>query len=174
MSNGIRMSAEVDLILTAIIAVQHEAGNVGKSGRNEYDGYNYAALIDYKRAYAPLLEKHGLGIIEGVPQTVAVEGGRTTSKGKSENAVFVSLETMIIHTSGQWVIVPMQGEGQDRADKSTYKGITGGRKYARACLLDLVTTDDPEADETVGVGNGAQDKPPKASAQDDGLIDDLI
>ena len=158
----------------ALLEAQKDMGAVAKSGENKYDKYSYANLADYNAVIKPALEAHGLVMYESVVSIKPVEGGRTTSKGNSENAIFVELDVTLAHSSGGVIIVKAAGEGQDRGDKALYKAITGARKYARACLFNLVTTDDPEGDETVGgeVKDTKATGQPKASAKnddDDGL-----
>ena len=71
--------------------------------------------------------------------------GRHAKDGTPQHAYAVSIFLRLVHKSGQWIEVESIGEGQDRGDKSTYKALTGARKYGVAMLLGLITTDDPEA-----------------------------
>lgn len=141
-------SPELDKIAPAIAAAQAELGPIAKSATNKFDNYKYATLGDYVAALAPVLAKHGLSVLTSTGGVVAHE--RTTTKGNKENAVTLALTLTILHVSGQFITLEGVGEGQDRADKSSYKAVTGGRKYALASAFGLATTDDPEKDETVG------------------------
>lgn len=151
-------SPALDLLAPALVAAQSEMRAIGKGGYNKYDGYAYATLEDYVRAVSPVLAKHGLSVITSVDDLHFVE--RTTSKGNKENGAAVKMSVILLHTSGQYMTAACVGEGQDRADKATYKAITGARKYALASIFGLATTDDPEGDESVGRSDTAQ---PKAS-----------
>ena len=150
-----RSSESIASIAPALILAQAEFRGVSKSGRNEYDRYDYANLEDYVRAVQPVLSAHGLSVLTSVSEVVTLPD-RTTQKGGTEHAVRVHLAVRILHTSGEWMDADAWGEGQDRADKALYKAITGGRKYALASVLGLATTDDPEADETTGQTTGPQ------------------
>ena len=143
-------SEQLDKLAPALVAAQAEMGKVTKAGRNDYDKYDYARLEDFVAVAGPVLAKHGLAMVSGA----AIAKGdvaRVTKKGNHENGTYVELDMVLLHESGQWLSVTSTGEGQDRADKGTYKAITGARKYGVAMVCGLVTTDDPEADETVGV-----------------------
>jgi hypothetical protein len=146
-------SEKITELAAAMAEAQAEFRAVGKSGENTYDRYSYANLDDYVRTVRPVLAKHGLSVMTGVSEVVALED-RTTSKGGKEHAVRVKLGVLITHKSGEWVEAEAWGEGQDRADKSVYKAITGARKYALASVFGLATSDDPEADEQVGRSEG--------------------
>ena len=138
-------SETLDKIGPAMAAAQAEFGTVGKSGANTFDGYDYAKLEDYVDVVQAVMQKHGLSLIVGTTQQFQIET-RQTKKGGQEYVVGVALEGMILHTSGQWVGVASQGQGQDRGDKGIYKAITGARKYLLASAFGLKTGDDPEND----------------------------
>lgn len=151
-------SATVSEVSKAITLAQAEFKGVGKSGNNTFDKYAYANLEDYVKAIKPVLIKHNLSVLTSVEEVVALED-RKTQKGGTEHAVRVKIIVRIVHTSGEWVEASAWGEGQDRADKAVYKAITGARKYGLASALGLATTDDPEADNSVGnsEGNGVSE-----------------
>ena len=153
-----KTSESIASIAPAIVKAAAAFSKVGKSGKNTYDKYDYANLDDYLSVAKPIMAEHGLCIITSAPELQIIEGGRQTSKGKPENAVTVRITLTLLHESGEWVAVEAWGEGQDRADKSTYKATTGARKYGVAMILGLVTTDDPEGDNNVG-GVGEDDAP---------------
>lgn len=142
-------SENVAKISAALVKAQAHFKAVGKSGENKFDKYSYANLEDYVKTVRPVLDQYGLSLVSSVEEVVALPD-RQTSNGKSEHAVRVKLVLRIVHDSGEWIEAVSWGEGQDRADKSVYKAITGARKYALASALGLATSDDPEADETVG------------------------
>jgi len=150
-------SDDISKIMPALVAAQSEFVAVSKGGDNKFDGYKYAKLEDYIKAAMPVLVKHKLAIITG--STSHTEASpRMTKKGDTQPAMMVEIELILTHESGQWISVKSVGEGQDRGDKSTYKALTGARKYGVAMLLGLITTDDPEASSP----NGHTNQPPSA------------
>lgn len=150
--------------LKALQKTQKEVVAIGKGGENTYDRYKYARLEDYYKAVRDVALSNDLVVFESVTEHDFVDG-RKTKKDENQYAARVKLSLYINHVqsgTGQEVVV--YGEGQDRADKATYKAITGARKYAYALAFNLVTTDDPEADHKVGLDDDSDKHGrPKAS-----------
>lgn len=142
-------SQTITKIAPALVKAQAEMKAAQKSGDNKFDKYRYSKLEDFFDAAKPILSKHGLALVIGNP-AVSTLSDRPTKNGGLEHACQVQVTATLIHESGEWIEAQGHGEGQDRADKSIYKAITGAKKYALAGLLAIPTTDDPEADESVG------------------------
>ena len=142
-----RTSETIVNITKALHSAQSEFCAVPKGGRNAHHGYNYARLEDILGAVSPVLAKHDLSLISGT-------GNIQVLDGRKGNAVLANLSVRLLHTSGEWIEVDSCGEGQDQTDKSVYKAITGARKYGIACLLNLTTSDDPEATDNNGKKTG--------------------
>ena len=150
-------SDSTDKIYPALLAAQKEFGGVEKGSHCDFGNYNYAKLEDYIKVAAPVLEEHKLAIVTGSNSFTVIDG-RLNKDGKPKSAVSVGITLRLIHESGQWIEVQSVGEGEDVGDKSTYKALTGARKYGVAMLLGLVTTDDPDG------GAGAKNKRQSAGA----------
>lgn len=142
----------IQSLAKALVKAQSQIKAAGKSGDNKFDKYSYAKLEDFMEAAKPVLSSNGLAVVFSTPEVVAMDD-RTTKNGGAEHAVRVRIEALLIHESGETLTTVGWGEGQDRADKSIYKAITGAKKYALAGLLSIPTSDDPESDETVGLSN---------------------
>lgn len=162
-----KTSESIKALAPALLAAQSEMGAVIKGGQNEHDNYSYATLNDYVAATKKILEKHDFSLVTSVNGVVPVDG-RVTSNGKPQYAMIVELSMRLIHKSGEWIEIESRGEGQDRADKSTYKAITGARKYAYAALFGLATADDPEGSDENGStkGNGGTGAPKNRPVDD--------
>ncbi len=145
----------------ALAKAQAEAGRVAKSGKNTFDRYSYANLEDYTAAVKPILAAHGISMLASTHEINGLDD-RPTKSGGVEHAVRLCLSVRLLHTSGEWIEIHATGEGQDRADKAVYKANTGARKYAAAMVLNLATTDDPEATERPD-GDAPPAKPKRAS-----------
>lgn len=163
-----KTSDSITNLASALAKMQAELGIISKSGENKFDKYTYATLEDYIKGTRDTLSKYGFFLIASV-ESLTQLSDRTTRNGGLEHAVQISLTIRLIHQSGEWVETRCIGEGQDRADKAVYKAITGARKYAIASVLGLATSDDPEADERVGLNDTTTNK--KAYKH---IIEDMI
>ena len=125
-----------------------------KSGDNKFDKYHYAKLEDFIEVAKPIMSELGLALVISADELIPLDD-RKTKAGGEEHAVRVKLTGTLYYKDGTSIVSHCYGEGQDRADKSIYKAITGGKKYLMAGLFQIPTTDDPEADETVGAAPAA-------------------
>jgi hypothetical protein len=159
-----RTSDSITSISKALAAMQAEFTTITKSGENKFDRYTYANLEDYIKGTRDILTKHAFFIVSSVEKIERLPD-RPTQKGGLEHAVQIRLLMRLVHESGEWIEISCAGEGQDRADKAAYKAITGARKYGMATLLGLATSDDPEADEKVGLA------PKQVAAKQEAKVD---
>lgn len=124
------------------------ANDLGKSGNNSYDNYQYSTIGDYVRVVEKAFSQVGLVFVSSVEGYTILP----PREGKTvQNAVALTLAWSIIDSeTGEKIEGKSAGEAQDRGDKALYKAITGARKYALCCALNLHSEgDDPEADEKV-------------------------
>lgn len=168
-----KTSEAITNISSALAKMQPELNVISKSGENKFDRYTYATLEDYIRGTRDIMSKHGFFMVASVEKLEQLLD-RPTRNGNIEHAVQINLTVRLIHQSGEWIEISCIGEGQDRADKAVYKAITGARKYAIASLLGLATSDDPEADETVGLSSSSAAESAKPSKHIiEGMISNL-
>lgn len=152
---GVSMSCPLSFTHTpklaaALVEAQKVIKAAAKSTENKFDKYHYSKLEDFYDTAKPVLAQLGLAIVFQVEECETL-AGRTTKSGGTEQAVRVRISGTLVHSSGESQTVIGYGEGQDRADKAIYKAITGAKKYMLAGLLAIPTSDDPEADEKVGL-----------------------
>jgi hypothetical protein len=142
-----RHSPDITKLMEALVKAKAKMGAVPMSGENKFDKYVYSKLVDYLLVCdAPLVQ---FGIM---PQFTTMERtrleDRSTKGGAMEHCTEVKLCLRLTHVSGQWMEFEGYGEGQDRADKSLYKGTTGARKYLLGMALNLASGEgDPEGTE---------------------------
>ncbi len=138
----------------ALAKAQAEARAAFKSGDNKFHRYTYAKYEDIAAACKPVMTDNGLAVLFTADELVPLDDRMVgQNNDKAEHAVRIKVSARLLHASGEWMESSAWGEGQDAADKAPYKAMTGAKKYLLAGLFAIPTTDDPEADETVG-GNG--------------------
>jgi len=113
----------------ALSKFQGDSKNALKSSSGH--GYNYAdlaAILDQSRE---LLSANGLSVVQ---MPCAAEAGS------------VGVETMIMHSSGQWVeqsySMPIPENKRNSAAQNTGSAITYARRYALAAALGIAQTDE--------------------------------
>ncbi len=142
------------------------ANDLGKSGNNSYDNYQYSTIGDYVRVVEKAFSQVGLVFVSSVEDYTILP----PREGKTvQNAVALTLAWSIIDSeSGEKIEGKSAGEAQDRGDKALYKAITGARKYALCCALNLHSEgDDPEADEKVSSDTAPAKAPVKPTPKKD-------
>lgn len=113
-----------------------------KSG-GEYS-YKYADLADaWDVARAPLSE-NGLSVVQ--------------SPGQFERGT-LSVTTMLLHTSGQWMRSTLAIDARDATPQGMGTAITYARRYGLASMIGLVTDDDTDAQEHT---SGREQRPAQA------------
>jgi hypothetical protein len=129
-------------LLAAMREARNAMGEVAKSGRNDFDRYDYSTLRDYINGCEVGLAKHGLLLVVHGQEPTWFE----TGSEKMKQGVRVKIEGHLYHTSGESMPCSAWGEAWDKGDKSLYKAVTGARKYLIASLFNIYTGDDPEID----------------------------
>jgi len=125
-----KQSGELNLIIKALSEANAEIINPKNTAVNPFFKKKYAPLDSIVSQVRPILTKHGLVIIQNV----------------STDDRFVSIETGIYHTSGQFII---SDKLQMSAEKATAQGqgsaITYGRRYQLSAFLNISSEDDDDA-----------------------------
>lgn len=106
--------------------------------------YKYADLADaWDVARAPLSE-NGLSVVQ--------------SPGQFERGT-LSVTTMLLHTSGQWMRSTLAIDARDATPQGMGTAITYARRYGLASMIGLVTDDDTDAQEHT---SGREQRPAQA------------
>lgn len=114
----------------AIAAVSRDVQAVGKSGRNDEDGYSFRTIDDVMTALNPALAKHGVHIAPKVLTHHAIERSSGTSPMHVMRLVELEVRFRIYGPNGDRVDVTTWGEGLDSSDKATSKAHTAALKNA--------------------------------------------
>lgn len=91
--------------------------------------YKYATLPDILQAARPVLASHGLAVIQNA------------SEGHGDN---VDIATMIIHNSGEYLILDALPMPMGHTAQETGSAITYGRRYQLLAALGLAADDDDD------------------------------
>ena len=132
---GIKMekSLEINELAAAMSALMADVENAGKD-KISY-GFKYADLAQILSIVRPVLAKHGLAVSQH-PQI-------------DEQATSVSVETIVMHKSGQYMssvlsMPAVAGKGMSAA-QAVGSIITYARRYALAAVLSISQEDDDGA-----------------------------
>jgi len=150
-------SESIAHLAVALVAVQAELKGVAKDSSNTEFRSSYVSLDAIIGASRPVLTKHGLAVVQGATTPHTDEAGQVAA---------IVVESMLVHTSGEWLIstavMPVVGrmlKGGGRAAVDPQSGgsaLTYGRRYSLSALLCLSTDEDDDAT--------LASKPPKRQA----------
>jgi len=137
-------SESINECSAALSAAQGEFKDASKS--KEGFGYSYADLADVLEIVRPVISKHGLSLMQFVIDAPPRNVGDADAQG-----LYVSVETMLSHKSGQWVssvfTMPVEiktsKQGKQTLSVAQCIGmtITYARRYAATALLGIAQTD---------------------------------
>ena len=127
-------SESIDKVAAAIVAVQAEIRNPIKDATNPHFKSGFASLPAILSYVRPVLEKHGLAVL----QVAAGEDGRA------------GCATVLLHRSGQFIasdVLLMK----DRKDDAQGLGsaLTYSRRYSLCALLNIAADDDDDGNQAV-------------------------
>ncbi len=153
----LRMSEEIGELAKALAAAQAEFQDVVKDKKGY--NYKYSDLASVLQACRPQLAKQGIAIVQ---RPLPTDGTKAR------------IETMLIHTSGQWIsgelhIVPAKADPQGIGSVITY-----ARRYSIQGMVGLASEDDDAASVSQPQG-GKQRKidPPKPSKKTPATDDEI-
>lgn len=115
--------------LAAVSAELAQHGGVGKTRRNEVQGYQFRGIDEVMNAVAPLLGKHRLLILPRMVNRSVTE--RATKTGTMLFSVVVDAEFDCVSVEdGSHHLIRTYGEAMDSGDKATNKAMSAAYKYA--------------------------------------------
>lgn len=130
-------SESLNELAAALAKAQAEIGGAERKSRNPHFKSQYADLASVWDAIRGPLTKHGLSVV----QSPAVDG------------VLVSMTTLLLHTSGQWIRNTCQAHPRDLSPQSVASVVTYLRRYALAAMTSTYG-DAPEDDAELAQGRG--------------------
>lgn len=139
----IKQSESISALMKAFVAMQAEITNVEKNASNPYFKSKYADLPTILNMSRPILQKHGLAVI----QMPSMDQG------------LVIVTTRLVHESGEWLestaMTPLQQAKQD--PQGVGSAITYLRRYGLSAMLNISQEDDD--------GESAMSRPQKRQTQ---------
>lgn len=150
-------ASQLHMKLSAILG---EVSGIPKSGFNSFHNYAYAQESDVLDSIRPKLAESGISV---VVSTDRVEVKEVLQGSK----LLTIIQGTIIFTdseSGEYVHIPIAGNGMDNQDKGLPKAITMAVKYGLMKTFLMGTPDDAEHDQAEQHQAVAAPRPPLAPA----------
>lgn len=137
-----RHSESIKEIAAALAAFQSEVKDPSRNGENPHFKSKYVQLDGLLAAVRPILANHGLSLMQST-------GG---------DGVNISVSTLIMHTSGEWIETePLVLKAQQATPQGAGSACTYGRRFSLSAALGVAWDDDDD-------GNAAS-TPPKEEKQ---------
>ena len=136
-------SESIKQIAAALAAFQAEVKDPTRNGENPHFKSKYVQLDGLLAAVRPILAKHGLSLMQST-------GG---------DGVNISVSTLIMHTSGEWIETePLVLKAQQATPQGAGSACTYGRRFSLSAALGVAWDDDDD-------GNAASNPPAKAKTK---------
>ena len=132
-------SESIAKLAAALMVFQSEVKDPSRDGENPHFRSKYVQIDGLLAAVRPILAQHGLSVVQ-------------STGGDGQN---VTITTMILHTSGEWLKTDaLTLRAQQATPQGAGSAITYGRRYSLSAALGVAWDDDDD-------GNAAS-TPPKA------------
>ena len=115
-------------IYESIAAIMGDLGAVGKTSKNQQQGFMYRGIDAVMNALNPLLSKHKVFVVPEVLTHTREE--RTSAKGATLIYSVATVKYTFYAEDGSSVSAVVIGEGMDSGDKSMNKALAIAMKYA--------------------------------------------
>ncbi len=137
-------SESIKQIAAALAAFQREVKDPTRNGENPHFKSKYVQLDGLLAAVRPILANHGLSLMQST-------GG---------DGVNISVSTLIMHTSGEWIETePLVLKAQQATPQGAGSACTYGRRFSLSAALGVAWDDDDD-------GNAASAQKPAPKAED--------
>ncbi len=135
-------SEQINEIATALAKAQGEMDGASKSAANPFFKSKYADLASVWDACREPLSKNGIAIIQS----------------PSAESTHVTVETLMVHTSGQWMRNTLSVTAKEDTPQAVGSAITYLRRYVLQSLVGVAPEDD-DAEAAHGRGGNTAAKP---------------
>lgn len=154
-------------IFTAINNAMKQIGAVGKTSKNQTQGFMFRGIDAVMNAINPALQNNGIFVVPTVLEQTREE--RTNSKGTTLLYTILKVRYRFYATDGSYFDSVVVGEGMDSGDKSCSKALSICFKYACFQIFCIPTEDlvDPDFEcHTVSPKEAEQKNVQSASKED--------
>lgn len=133
-------------IYQSIAAVMGEIGAVGKTSKNQQQGFMYRGIDAVMNALQPALIKYGVFVVPEILEQTREE--RVNAKGTTLIYSICKIKYNFYAEDGSSVCAIVIGEGMDTGDKATNKAMSIAFKYACFQVFCIPTEEmvDPDAE----------------------------
>lgn len=133
-------------IFTAINGIMEEIGAIGKTSKNQQQGFMYRGIDAVMNALQPALVKHKVFVVPEILEQKREE--RVTGKGGNLIYSVLKIKYTFYAEDGSSVSATVIGEGMDSGDKASNKAMSVAFKYACFQVLCIPTEEmkDPDAE----------------------------
>lgn len=136
-------SDSIASLAAALAVAQSEMSNPVFDAVNPHFKNKYASLSAVRDAVTPVLSKHGLSV--------------TQLFHACEKVGFVAIETVLIHSSGEWISSLLEMPSEKPNAQGYGSAATYAKRYGLMAITGVVGDDDDDANHAVG--NPAQPMP---------------
>jgi hypothetical protein len=130
-------SEQINEIAAALAKAQGEMGGAVKDSANPFFKSKYADLASVRGASIAALAKNGIAVVQS----------------PSAAGVVVTLTTLLLHTSGQWIRGEMTATAKEDSPQAIISIVTYLRRTSLAAFSSVAPEDD-DAEAAQGRGNG--------------------
>jgi hypothetical protein len=130
-------------VFEALSLVMTDVSAVGKSNRNQQQGYDFRGIDAVINAVGPAFRKHGIIATPLKSETNYRDVQTTTGKPSRECTVTVTYR--FYGPAGDWIEAEVPGESMDFGDKGAPKAMSVAYRIALLQVL-CIPTHDPEPD----------------------------
>ena len=114
-------------IYTAINGIMEEIGAIGKTSKNQQQGFMYRGIDAVMNALQPALVKHKVFVVPKILEQKREE--RVTGKGGNLIYSVLKIKYTFYAEDGSSVSATVIGEGMDSGDKASNKAMSVAFKY---------------------------------------------
>ncbi len=139
-------ATKINGIYTALNGVMAEIGVIGKTSKNQQQGFMYRGVDAVMNALQPALINHKVIVVPEILEQTREE--RVTGKGGNLIYSVLKIKYTFYAEDGSSVSATVIGEGMDSGDKASNKAMSVAFKYACFQVLCIPTEEmkDPDAD----------------------------